>query len=472
MATATDLALGTVLLAGDIAGSSNANTPRLTPTGVTPGVYKGASVFVDAKGRVVYARGLSAYDIPCATAENCGKVSVTTNHHIDLVDGSISIKKASHDEFGVVMLGEGFTKDCCEIMVDYVEATPNNMGVVIVPTSGNLVIDGSGNISVPIATSTTIGLVKATNGNGLTLTDGLLEYTPPEATTGVKGYAQIGSGFVVAAGQLSIPTASSSAAGVFRFNDDFDFTSNTFSYTNIATASTVGLVKIGSGLAVEEDGTLYRGTGTASTSIKGMVQVDASNGLTVAAGLLAWAPSNTSTSVKGVVQVGANMLVSGGEISLPLASGTATKGIVGVGASGKLAITEGVIDFGPVVAVLDRVNVWSAAQVVSPSVTSSLSGSTALNMSFSNTFDLTLTGNSTLQPPSNMVGGGQYIIIIRQDAVGSRTITFPPAWTFLDANGNASMGKAIGSAPSSITVVSVTALDNANAICHINRNFA
>lgn len=471
MAVATDLALGTVLLAGDLAGSSNANTPQLTPTGVTPGEYKGASVVVDAKGRILHARNMSYYDVGCATDTECGVVSVTDNHFIVKTGDQISLNKASTTEFGVVKLGAGFGKDCCEIFVDYVEATPTTLGVVTVPTSGNIVIDGAGNISVPIATTGVIGLVKAVSANGLDLTDGVLTYTPPDASSDSKGYVQVGNGFVVAAGQLSIPTASTSAAGLFRMSSDFDFSSNTYSYTDVATTSSVGFVKIGSGLVVDEDGTLNRGPGVATTSVKGVVQVEAANGLAVTAGVLSWSPSNATTSVKGVVQVGASMAVSSGVISMSNASGTATKGIVGVSGNGNLQIVDGLIDFGPKVAMLDSHNTWTAAQVVSK-VTAVASGTTALNFADGNVFDITLGGNSTFSAPSNMVGGGQYIIIIRQDSTGGRTLNFPAGWAFLDNKGNATFGKAIGSSANAISVITLTAIDSTNAVCQINRNFA
>lgn len=472
MAVATDTALGTVLLAGDLAGSSNANSPQLTPTGVIPGVYKGACVVVDTKGRILHARSLASYDVGCATDTECGVVSVTSNHFITKNGDEISLKKASATEYGVVKIGEGFGKDCCEIFVDYVEATETTLGVVTVPTAGNIAIDGAGNISVPIATGSVIGLVKAVNANGLNLTDGLLTYTPPDATGAAKGYVQIGSGFVVAAGQLSIPTASTSATGLFRMSSDFDFSSNTYSYTDVATASTIGFVKIGSGLNVDEDGTLNRGPGVATTSVKGVVRVEAANGLAISGGVLSWAPSDATTSVKGVVQIGASMAVSSGVVSMTNASGTATKGIVGVSGNGNLKIEDGLIDFGPNVAMLDSQNIWTAGQAVAKVTNAGASGTTALNFANGNVFDVTLVGNTTFSAPTNMVGGGQYIIIIRQDSTGGRTLTFPAGWTFLDSKGNATIGKVIGSSANAISVITLTAVDGTNAICQINRNFA
>jgi hypothetical protein len=37
---------------------------------------------------------------------------------------------------------------------------------------------------------------------------------------------------------------------------------------------------------------------------------------------------------------------------------------------------------------------------------------------------VTLTGNATLANPTNMVNGGTYVLIIKQDATGSRTLAY------------------------------------------------
>lgn len=469
MAVATNTALGTVLLAGDLAGSSNANSPQLTPTGVTPGVYKGASVVVDAKGRILHARSLASYDVGCATDTECGVVSVTDHHNITKTGDKISLKVASATEFGVVKLGDGFGKDCCEIFVDYVEATPTTLGVVTVPTSGNISVDGAGNLSVPPSSSSVFGLVKITDGNGLTLSGGTASYSPPTANGSTKGFAQIGSGFAVAAGQLSIPVATSSVAGVFRFDSDFTLTGNTFSYNTIATTGSVGFVKLGTGLGVDADGTISRGQGSASPTQKGAVQVTAGNGLSISSGVISYAPTAATTSALGVMQAGTNVNISSGVISLPDANGTATKGVMAVASSGKLEVTNGLISFGPSVMLKDRINVCSKAQNVSK-VTVSSASSVTLDLTAGNVFDLTMGTNITFNTPGTLISGGQYILILRQDATGGRTPTFSSGWSFTDTYGGTLKGL-ISTAANAINVITFMVIGT-QIIAQIERDFS
>jgi len=469
MAVATDLALGTVLLAGDLAGSSNANTPQLTPTGVTPGEYKGASVIIDAKGRILHARNMAYYDVGCATDTECGVVSVTSNHFITKNGDEISIKKASTTEYGVVKIGDGFSKDCCEIFVDYVEATPTTLGVVTVPTAGNLLVDGAGNISVPVGTTTTNGIVRVVDGNGLALVDGEVSYTPPTATASIKGFVEIGSGFAIAAGQLSIPLASPSTAGAFRFNSDFGFAANTYSYTTVATGGAVGYVKIGTGLGVDVDGTISRGQGSASPTQKGAVQITAGNGLSVSSGVISYAPATATTSVLGVMRAGTNVNISSGVISLPEANGTATKGIMAVANTGKLEVTNGLISFGPAVMLKDRQNVFTKAQnVTKVSVTSS--STVNLDLTAGNVFDLTMLSNITFSNPGTLISGGQYILILRQDATGGRIPTFSSNWYFTDTYGGALDGL-ITTTPNAVNVVTFMVVGT-QIIAQIERDFS
>jgi len=56
-------------------------------------------------------------------------------------------------------------------------------------------------------------------------------------------------------------------------------------------------------------------------------------------------------------------------------------------------------------------------------VTSSNTGSTTLDFSAGRNFQLTLTGNITLNVPSNMTDGQSGVIVFVQDATGSRTLS-------------------------------------------------
>lgn len=471
MAVATNTTPGTILLAGDLAGSSNANTPQLTPTGVVPGVYKGASVVVDAKGRILHARSLSNYDVGCATAEECGVVRVTQNHHIDLNDNKISIKKASKDDYGVVKLGAGFAKDCCEIFMDYTEATTEIKGVVTVPTSGNLLIDSAGNISVPIATTTVPGLSYAHPAGGLVYVDGTLSYSVPDASSSQLGFVKLGSNLTAPAGTLTVATASKTEKGIFRFNPThFSFSSNTYSYNTIATNSYIGFIKLGSGVKVDENGILYRGAPSATTTTKGVVQVDVDGGLTVTGGTLSYSSPDATTATRGLVRVGSNITVASGVLSLPTAT-TSVKGVVQISASGFISVTNGVLDFGPKIVGLNSSNVYTSSQATAL-VTVASAASTTLDFSLSNVFQLNLGTNCVLNTPTNMVSGGKYVIIVKGDATTYRSLTFSSDWQFVDKDKKqGSNGPSISSAANATSVITVLAVDG-KLIASIETDFA
>ena len=93
-----------------------------------------------------------------------------------------------------------------------------------------------------------------------------------------------------------------------------------------ATASTLGGVIIGDNVNVEADGTISVPVGT--TSAKGVLQVG--TGLAVADGVVSVDIGDATASTKGVVKIGDNINVSSGTISVPVAT-TSTLGVVSVG---------------------------------------------------------------------------------------------------------------------------------------------
>lgn len=384
MAIANENALGTIVLAGDLAGGMDPTGPQLTPTGVTPGEYKGATVVVDAKGRILHARKLSELDVPCADVGVCGIVKIGNNITATTVeDGStsVSIIKATETDYGVVKLGPGFTKGCCEMYVDYPKATTTTAGSVIVPASGNLVIDANANISVPIGSKTVKGLVYANSG-GLTIGGGVLSFNPAgatyptatttstgmvsvptannlsingsgvvtfdslnatfaNATTSAKGMVQVGSNVSVSSGTISLAVGSATVAGTIRGDADITHSSGTISYTKVATAGSLGLVKVGAGLGVDVDGSLSRGAGSgdATTTSKGVVQINGDGTIFVSGGLIS--VNDATASTKGLFR-GNPALFShtGGQISITKLASTVQAGPVGVmKVGGNLAVT-------------------------------------------------------------------------------------------------------------------------------------
>jgi hypothetical protein len=55
-----------------------------------------------------------------------------------------------------------------------------------------------------------------------------------------------------------------------------------------------------------------------------------------------------------------------------------------------------------------------------------------LDANVSRSFHITLAGNTTINKPKNLYPGQTLNIVLQQDAVGGRLVTFDPAWTFGD----------------------------------------
>lgn len=136
-----------------------------------------------------------------ATSSTFGLVKIGDN--ISVSDGTISVPTATSSTLGVVKVGSGLSVSNGTVSVDSSSyqtklvsgtsvktingssilgsgditvsvpiATSSTLGKVMVPTSGNLTIDSSGNIKVPTASSSTAGVVKV--GTGLKISSGVL----------------------------------------------------------------------------------------------------------------------------------------------------------------------------------------------------------------------------------------------------------------------------------------------------------
>lgn len=73
---------------------------------------------------------------------------------------------------------------------------------------------------------------------------------------------------------------------------------------------------------------------------------------------------------------------------------------------------------------------WSGAQRGDYETLTSSSNSTAVNLSLSNNFNLTLGENSTLAQPSFQAAGQSGSITVTQDGTGSRTLAYHDDWKF------------------------------------------
>lgn len=80
-------------------------------------------------------------------------------------------------------------------------------------------------------------------------------------------------------------------------------------------------------------------------------------------------------------------------------------------------------------ALLSTVNVFTANQSVQE-VTLVDGATVTINAALGNNFELTLGGNRTLANPTNLTKGMVINLVLRQDATGSRTVTWGTTWDF------------------------------------------
>lgn len=74
--------------------------------------------------------------------------------------------------------------------------------------------------------------------------------------------------------------------------------------------------------------------------------------------------------------------------------------------------------------------------------------SIALDLEQGNRFDLTLTGDATLENPVNVVPGQSFIVVVRQDPTGGHVLSFGSNWNFAR-----SVVPILTSDPSSVDVI-------------------
>lgn len=200
-----------------------------------------------------------------------------------------------------------------------------------------------------------------------------------------------------------------------------------------ATQTTAGVIRLAGDLAGSNDALLPELTPTGVTpgvytnptltfDSKGRV-TNAANGSNIDI----FGFPNAGPSQLGFVTVGDNISVSSGVISIPTAT-TSTLGVMRVGTG--LVVSGGLVSVNTAIhPSLINGGTFTGVIATTPSV-ASVSGSTTLTYSASNVFDLTLTGNITLNVPSGISAGGVFFVILRQDATGSRTCTFDSAFKF------------------------------------------
>jgi len=97
------------------------------------------------------------------------------------------------------------------------------------------------------------------------------------------------------------------------------------------------------------------------------------------------------------------------------------------GNSGEFLTTDGAVASWS--SISDTARSWTRAQRGTP-VTLTDAATVAVDFSLSNNFDLTLGGSRTLGNPTNQVAGQGGRIYIKQDATGSRTLSYSSNWKF------------------------------------------
>lgn len=78
---------------------------------------------------------------------------------------------------------------------------------------------------------------------------------------------------------------------------------------------------------------------------------------------------------------------------------------------------------GGTVPLLDAINDWSKQQAFTLA-TLTYASSIDWNVNSAQVAQVTLTGNATLNSPQNEKSGGTYILIVKQDATGGRTLSY------------------------------------------------
>lgn len=191
--------------------------------------------------------------------------------------GSLSIPVASTSTLGGIKLGNntGLASELNGGVLELKKATASTIGGVIVGSNID-VLDGV--ISVSASTVDKLGVVKVTNGNGLSISDGVISMSLATSSTlgTMKLYTSTGTSTNGTMTQNAITTAIAGAA------------------TNIPVASetSTGTVKIGSNINVDNNGVISVSTPTSDKF--GVVKVDSGNGLSISDGVISMNVAGTS----------------------------------------------------------------------------------------------------------------------------------------------------------------------------------
>jgi hypothetical protein len=125
-----------------------------------------------------------------------------------------------------------------------------------------------------------------------------------------------------------------------------------------------------------------------------------------------------------------------GSAKLLYCNGTDVEEVTAAAVSATLAATAtNALSLGGVLAAnyarLDIANLFNGKQAVTKVALTDTAGVIAVDAALSNSFGLTMDGNHTLANPTNGTDGQVIRIVIKQDATGSRVITWGSKYAFV-----------------------------------------
>lgn len=171
-----------------------------------------------------------------------------------------------------------------------------------------------------------------------------------------------------------------------------------------------------------------------------------------------------STTAKGVVKIGAGFDISAGVLSIPYAT-SSTYGMVKIGSG--LSITSGVLSINSTTYPTPANGFVHTGAIISAlSALGNKTGSVTLDFATSNTFSMTLTGNVALENPTNIVAGGTYFIIIKNDNSTAYTMSFGSYFRF-ESGASSTLSTALGA----VDVLKVTVYTATELVCKLYKNF-
>lgn len=266
MAIATNTTEGEIVLSGDLSG--NGSSPQLRASGVVPGSYPLPAVVVDSKGRIIFSKNIVSSEIDWPIAS--------------LLDSGIFYANGST---GLISTQNILRLDT---------AQQSGAGGTIQPDNTTILLSGGSiSVSLPISSNMDVGLVKIGNQLNVDSNGVVSRVLAGVASTSATGYVTVGSGFQLTAGTISISQANPSLPSVVRINIGSP-ESGGWNFGNIETPvlglhltgnDVPGIIydpanefEIGSGLSVDNSGFLNYSLssslyGIASSSTLGAVRI-------------------------------------------------------------------------------------------------------------------------------------------------------------------------------------------------------